>query len=201
MKPRNRKSAPGVRDGVVRKKNRTAVTPRYDNTPQLAPAIIRQRPGAGHRHLLLKRDIEAFVALLPDWEELSIGLNAIVLAPGDSGRLGRWYPGVVELCAWNRTLWLDTDELWCEDHAAVFAMLNVSLERNGPDQLHVQFSEPQAKAFQLLHIFLHELGHHHDCMTTRSKADAARGEGFAETYALRHGAAIFQRYVQAFGLD
>jgi hypothetical protein len=84
-----RKSAPGVKGGVVQRKNNWAETPGYDITPQPRPFIDRQRPGAGYRHLL-ERDVERFVELLPDWEELSQGLNAIVLAPGDPGVLG-WH--------------------------------------------------------------------------------------------------------------
>lgn len=37
--------------------------------------------------------------------------------------------------------------------------------------------------FQLLHVLPHELGHHRDRMTTRSRISAARGEPFAERYA------------------
>jgi len=59
----------------------------------------------------MKRDIERFINLLPDWEELSIGLNAIVLAPGN-GRCDGWHrPGIVALCAWEMELCIETDQI------------------------------------------------------------------------------------------
>ena len=82
MRHINRKSAPQVSGGRVQKKNNPALTASYYDTPPPTLVIDRQRPGKGYRHLLLRRDIETFIGLLPDWPELSQGLNAIVLAPG-----------------------------------------------------------------------------------------------------------------------
>lgn len=59
---------------------------------------------------------------------------------------------------------------------------------------------PEIRAYQLLHVALHELGHHHDRMTTKSKRRASRGEGFAERHALNYGDRIWERYLEAFGL-
>src|SRR5438270_155534 len=109
-----RKSAPGVRDGVVRRKNNWQRTPDYDVTPQPFPFIDRQRAGAGYRHLLLKRDVRRFVSLLPDWPALAEGLNAIVLAPGCQRLLGYHRPGLVALCAWERRV----ERLWDADFPA-----------------------------------------------------------------------------------
>jgi len=55
-----------------------------------------------------------------------------------------------------------------------------------------------AKAFQLIHIFIHELGHHHDRMTTRSKRAVARGEEYAENYARRFEDVIIEEYRRVF---
>ena len=62
-----------------------------------------------------------------------------------------------------------------------------------------RFTEESARGFQLMHVFLHELGHHHDRMTTRSKRFASRGEGYAEHYANRYADRIWQRYLELFG--
>ena len=100
----NRKSAPRVKAGRVQKKNNWTPAATYYNTEFAVPAIDRMRPGDGYRHLLKKRDIDDFIELLPDWSELSIGLNAIVLAAG--GDCMGWHePGVVHLCAWEQELW------------------------------------------------------------------------------------------------
>lgn len=40
-------------------------------------------------------DVERFIELLPDWEELSRGLDAVVLAPGSHYSYGYHRSGVV----------------------------------------------------------------------------------------------------------
>jgi hypothetical protein len=198
-KPVNRRSAPKVKGGRVQKKNNWTPTPTYYNAEQPLPVIDRQRPGRGFRHLLRRRDIEDFIAILPDWDELSNGLNAIVLAPG-GGAMGWHEPGVVHICAWEDELWWhDTDQDFIDEHREVFELLGGRVERQG-DRLVTQWTAGQARAFQLVHVFLHELGHHHDRMTTRSQHSAARGEWFAEEYARRYESRIWGDYLQLFGL-
>lgn len=189
-----------VVDGVVQFKNRHRPTPNYYNTPQEVPAIDRERPGPGRRHLLKKRDIIDFISILPDWEELSKGLNAILLARAEDNTAGWHEPGIVAICAWNRDLWLDVSDGFYDDHADIFEKLGVPSEPLNDGHL-VRFTESTAKAYQLLHILLHELGHHHDRMTTRSKRRASRGEGYAEQYARQYEKLIWDRYFEAFGID
>ena len=112
---------------------------------------------------------------------------------------------------------------FCEEHESVLQCLQVPvetipnhfgrLEREGvswdqyrqtygrhyEDDVFCGFTESTARAFQLLHILLHELGHHHDLITTRSRRKASRGEKYAEGYALLHSALILDRYVEKFG--
>jgi hypothetical protein len=193
---RARKSAPKVRNGRVQKKNRWDLSPSYYSHAELWPVIDRKRPGRG-RHLLRKADVERFLQLLPDWPELSRGLNAIVLAPFERS-MGYHTPGVVHLCAWERDLWWnDTVPAFVEDHSATLNQLGVKT-RNDDGRLVVMWTADQARAFQLLHVLVHELGHHHDRMTTRSQR-ASRGELFAESYAVTSGKVIWQRYCSEFG--
>ena len=49
------------------------------------------------------------------------------------------------------------------------------------------------------HILLHEFGHHHDRMTTKSMR-ASRGEPYAEEYARRYEALIWKDYLKVFTL-
>ena len=197
MRQINRNSTPKVTDGKVQKKNNPEWTASYYDTPPPTLVIDRQRPGKGYRHVLMQRDIETFIGLLPEWAELSRGLNAIVLAPGERTTNGWHEPGVVHVCAWETDLWVDYAVSHYDDHKALFDRLGVPTHpiENG---VMCEFSEAQARAFQLLHILLHELGHHHDRMTTKSKARASRGEPYAEAYALRHEAVIWGRYQEAF---
>jgi hypothetical protein len=195
----NRKSAPKVKRGRVQKKNNWTATPDYYNSDQPQPVIDRQRAGVGYRHLLLRRDVEEFISILPEWEELSNGLNAIVLAPGGDG-MGWHERGVVHVCAWEEELWWnDTVPEFVDDHREIFELLGVLVELDG-DRVVTKWTEAQARAFQLLHVLLHELGHHHDRMTTHSQLSAARGEQFAEDYARRNETRIRDDYVRRFNV-
>jgi hypothetical protein len=197
MRRYGRKVTPRVVDGKVQRKNRSELTSNYWNTEQPYPVIDRERPGKGYRHLLRKEDVCSFIDLLPDWSDLSQGLNAIVLAEGSDEMDGFHTPGVVGLCAWERELWRCCDRDHYDEHAELYAKLGVSISRKAAG-LVLQFTEPQARAFQLVHVLLHELGHHHDRMTTRSKRTAARGERFAEQYARQYESLIWDRYLDAF---
>lgn len=197
------KQAMGVQNGRVQKKNNWALTPNYWSHAMPFPVIDRERAGAGYRHLLLQRDIEKFIGLLPEWSEMSKGLNAILLARGRWSADGWYGPGVVAICAWNADLWMEYTPQHFEDHRTIFERLNVPSECKSDEDgkwFECRWTEETARAYQLLHIFLHEMGHHHDRMTTRSKKNIARGEPFAEAYALQHEALIWDRYTRAFKL-
>jgi hypothetical protein len=196
----NRKTTPRVRRGKVQRKNRWKLTPNYYNTSQHTLLVDRRKPGPGYRHILRKCDVERFIALLPDWKELSRGLNAVVLAPGDYNTGGWHTAGVVAVCAWERDLWQETENWFHEDHQAVLDKIGVPSEPTDDGYVLIKWTESTIHAYQLTHILLHELGHHHDRMTTRSRRRAARGEGYAEQYALQYADRIWERYLTDFGL-
>lgn len=126
-----------------------------------------------------------------------MGLNAIVLAPAEDNTAGWHTTGVVAVCAWERELWTETSVDFYESHRALFERLGVPCERQRDGWIQCQWTEETVRAFQLLHILLHELGHHHDRITTRSSRRAARGEPYAENYAYAHEAEIWDRYWSA----
>ena len=194
----NRRTAPRVVGGKVQRKNRSARTPNYWNTPQVQPVIDRQRPGAGFRHLLKKSDVERFIRLLPKWGELSTGLSAILLAPGDDC-YGWHRPGVVALCAWDIALWQWSTGDFFAGHVELLDRIGVPHEAADGGWL-CKFEPATVRAFLLVHVFLHELGHHHDRMTTRSQRRPSRGEHYAEEYARRFEPVILDRYFNEFGL-
>ncbi len=198
MVPINRKTTPRVRAGRVQKKNNWDETPNYYNTVQKIPLVDRRRPGPGFRHLLKQRDIHTFIDILPDWQELSTGLDAIVLAPGEFNTDGYHTTGCVYICAWDQELWQETRLDFFDDHQDIFDRLGLLYERR-EDYVLCKWSEPTIRAYQLLHILLHELGHHHDRITTRSMAEAARGEPYAEAYARQYADRIWGRYFDVFG--
>lgn len=199
----SRKSAPEVKGGQVQKKNNWALTPNYYSHAQRELVIDRKRPGAGYRHLLKKRDILDFIAILPDWAELSRGLDAIVLAPGRENYFGYHTPGVVHVRAWKEDLWIECSREFYLRDKYFFNRLNVPCEplEDGYDDYLCKFTEETARAYQLLSIFLHELGHHRDLMTTKAQQQISRGEGFADRYAEVNSAYIWKRYQEQFGLE
>ena len=195
----NRRTSPRVLGGIVQKKHNHTLTGTYWNTPQTYPAIDKERPGPGHRHYLGKRHITQFIELLPDWTELSKGLDAVVLSSASDCE--GWYDrGVVGICAWPKDPWYLVEASYYQEHSEIFARLGIRCERKGKRHL-CKFSDSTVRAYQLLHIFLHELGHHHDRMSTRRKRGGGGGESYAEEYAIRYEKVIWSRYADLFGFE
>jgi hypothetical protein len=200
MRNHPRRTGTKVCDGRVRHKNNWGHSPTvYNTTADLR--VYREKPGRGYRHLLRQEDVRRFLGLLPDWEELSRGLRAVVLAAGCGCCYGTYYDvGVVRLRAWGRELWEITSEGWYRQYRDLFDRLGVPCEPAAPGCVVLQFTAASARAYQLLHVFLHELGHHHDRLTTRTRKHSARGEGYADDYAMRYMDRIWERYLDTFGL-
>ncbi len=199
MRHLNRKSDPKVIGGLVQKKNNWTLTPNYYNSDQQAPIIDRKRPGRGFRHLLKQKDIHAFIGILPDWNELSVGLNAIVLASGRWDVYGYHRRGVVHICAWEEDHWIKLSLEGFEAEREIIEKLGVPYEVDA-DEVLCKFNENQARAHQLLATLLHELGHHHDRMTTNSKSRPTRGEPYAAAYARKYAERIWIDYQKVFGV-
>jgi len=195
----HRKTAPGVRDCTVRKKHNWNQSPSCYSVPQLVPAIDRRRAGKGYRHLLLKRDVERFVELIPHWEDVSRGLDVIVLDRGQPGVDGWYNRGVLAICAWPTKMSYELDPNWYADHRDLLSRIGARVEDVRLDVI-IHWTPDTARAYQLCHIFLHELGHHIDRMITRTKHDqCAHGEDFAEQYAWAYKVMVLERYFHEFG--
>src|SRR5262249_12049393 len=106
MRSINRKTAPKSIYGRVQKKNNWVLSPDYYYKTKPHLFIDRKRPGEGYRHILKQKDILEFIAIMPNWKDLTEGLEAIVLSPGDLWTFGYHCSGVVHVCAWPRDLWL-----------------------------------------------------------------------------------------------
>jgi hypothetical protein len=199
QRPFRRRTTPGVVGGRPLRKNRHTLTPNYRLAEQPWLVVDRDRPGSGYRHVLRRADIENFIALIADWGELSIGLKAIVLAERDSSYFG-WYDqrGIIFICAWERDLWIELPQSFFEEKHSVFDGLQIDCELRRTVVL-CKFNEEQVRAFQLLEVFLHELGHHVDRMATKSRLHCARGEGYAECFARSLQSAVWERYMERFG--
>jgi hypothetical protein len=199
MRHSNRRTAPGVRNGRVQKKNRWEKTPNYMTSAMPSLVVDRRRPGIGYRHVVRIPDVWRFVELIPDWDKLRIGLDAIVLDSGGDGRMGWCGQGVVAVCAWEEDLeWTECRDEFFEAHAAIFEKLAIPVEVTESGGRVLRFTEESARAFLLIHVLVHELGHHHDRMTTKTKRWCGRGESFAESFAREHEDEIIARYQKAF---
>ena len=194
----HRRTTPRVKRGKVQNKHRWELTPDYAHGRFDELRFDRQAPGRGYRHLLGRRDVERFLALLPDWDELSTGLQAVLLAPGEPCLDGWHSSGMVAVCAWRQELWQVVDREHVEEHEDLFRALDVARESLPGGRVRLLWTRPQARASQLLHVLLHELGHHHDRMTTRSRTQPARGEPYAEAYANRYAGDVWESCFRAF---
>jgi hypothetical protein len=195
----HRRQTPKVKDGRVQKKNNWELSPHYSQVAGLGFVIDRERPGKGYRHLLRQSHIERFTALLPEWDDLSRGLDAIVLSSGESDVHGWHGNGVIGICAWPREIVESVNHAYVADHQRIIDQLDVPTRRFAT-MTRIEWTEDTARAFQLLHVLLHELGHHHDRITTRSQRRASRGESYAERYAYKYSERIWERYVAEFGV-
>ena len=194
----NRKTTPKVKGGKPLRKNNHALTPNYWNTIQAEVQIDEQKPGKGYKHFLKKRDILRFLEIIPNWEYLSEGLDAIVLEAGN-GRYDGVYNnnGVICIAAWEKEQDVLVNRTYYEEHKALFQRLGIKATEQKKG-VFCEFSVDQIKAFQLLHILLHELGHHFDRIMTRSRFKSSRGEQFAENFAYIKEKEMWVNYQEVF---
>lgn len=202
----HRKTAPKVKDGRVRRKNRTVATAPDGYTQGASLQIIRHAPGPGNVHVVDEHDVRRFLALLPDWPEMSAGINAIVL-DRDRGDFDGCYrhDGVIVLSSWPEEIVRELDQGYFEAHREVFERIGVGCEpmsRESEDEdpaMRCWFEPHMARDYMLMHIFLHELGHHQDRRTLRRNARCGRGEDFAEAWAIERERALWPLYRASFG--
>ena len=99
----------------------------------------------------------------------------------------------------NADLWVTVGRNCYNEDLYFFQRLNVPCVPTRDGYL-CQFTAETARAYQLLNIFMHELGHHRDRMGTDSQRRASHGENFALRYAKVNAAYIWDEYQQRFGL-
>jgi hypothetical protein len=205
MRHRRRKVTPGVSGGKVRKKHRWKLTPPDNYAQTSGLEIIRRSPGPNSIHVVDERDILRFIALIHDWPDISSGLRSIVLEPFEETRNGLSRPdGVITLTAWPKDLVEDFTTEWYLEHADVFSRIGVPCEPITDDDddepgVRCWFDRSTARAFMLLHVFLHELGHHVDRSSSRGGGDCPRGEDFAESWAIERERQLWPLYKEHFG--
>ena len=196
----NRKVTPKVVDGRTQKKGRHALTPSIWNATEFL--FEKERPGKGHFHALSKADLLAFFEIIPRWEELAVGLKGVRLIEWDNFDGIYYHAGIICIPAWERELWRSVSDGFFHEHRKLYDRLGVPYEKDEDDDGYwlLKFTEETIRAYQLLHIFIHELGHHVDRMTSRTKTHCARGEHFAENYAFEFERRVWEDYQSVFGV-
>lgn len=195
---RRRKVTPKVRGGSVRKKNN------HQPSASLGYVLSRQSPAKGRRHLVTKQDIRLLTSIILGGHDISQGIGSIVLTSGSDDHDGQYEvfhvekTGSIQIPAWHGDRWTVSTPAYYDEHASVFSLLAVASEAVA-DGVECRFTAPQLKAFLLLHVFLHELGHHVDGMESKAQRLSRRGEAFAEAYANEMCATIWPHYVRVFG--
>ena len=193
----NRRTATRIKDGRVQRKNR------HLPTGLLGYVLDRESPGRGFRHVVSKRDVQTFIDVIPDFHRLCQRLERIVLACPNSGDDGayefyhREETGAIFLNAWPEDLWIELNTGYFDAHKEIFLRLGVSHDR-AEKTVMCRFAEAQARAFTLLHVFMHELGHHHDRLHQKHR-DSTRGEDYAERFANNRFEQLYPVYIGVFG--
>lgn len=192
-----RRTATKIKDGRVSNKNRNTKTPNYWNTRQDQMQIDVQKPGKNYKHFLKKRDIIQFWDILPHKEEIRIELDAIVLAEGNEYCDGWYQNGVICICAWEKEMSRQMSYKYFNEHKDVFERLDIkyTVKKN---YVICDFNENQIKAFQLLRVMTHEIGHHVDRIRTRSRRKCPRGEIFAFKFEKEYEKKLWNKYFEYF---
>lgn len=192
----NRRTACKIKDGRVQRSNR------HLSTGLQGYVLDRESLGAGCRHVVSKRDVQAFIDIIPNWQHLSQRLERIMLArrSSDDGSYAFYHrekTGAIFLNAWPEDLWMEFSTDYFDAHLEIFSRLGVSNDR-AKDTVTCRFTEAQARGFMLLHVFMHELGHHHDRLRQKHRGSST-GEDYAERFATDLLDQLFPAYVRVFG--
>lgn len=122
MRRGGRKTTPRVVDGRVQRKNFRDGRGSFREGPLTIEVEV---PGPGYRHVVTADDLRRFFALVPGWAQVSVGLDAIVLAEGAAGRDGAYRHGVIRLHAWPDPPALTVGARHFAEHRAVYERIGV----------------------------------------------------------------------------
>ncbi|MCH2209132.1 MAG: hypothetical protein MK132_25155 [Lentisphaerales bacterium] len=197
-----RRTAPKVRNGKVLKKNNWQQSPNMFYTRHNEILVEKERAGKGYKHLIRKQEVYDMFKIIPEWKKLAYGLDGIVLGQGSKHSLGYYNWSVITLHAWEtEIIWDNVSESFIEEHQYIFDMLGITYGASHEKGYYrVEFAEDSAKAFSLIHVFLHELGHHVDKMTSKRRMYCGRGEAFAEAWANERLAEVYRNYCKFYRL-
>ncbi|TDF37224.1 hypothetical protein EYS14_13790 [Alteromonadaceae bacterium M269] len=200
---RGRKVTPKVRDGKVQKKNRHQWTEFQELLDQETFSTIKMKPQEGYIHVVDRKSALKFVKLIPDWEDMSKGLSALV--PDIDGCNHQtdmnYYPNSynsIWLSPFPKDMTLYWPKEFGEGHKEVTDLLGIEQEEIDDEEIKTVWTKPKAQAWQLLHLFLYDLYCHHECML-QGKDNYHHSDKLAEEYAIKTSAIILPDYEKVVG--
>lgn len=198
-----RKTAPKVKDGRVQKKHRHDASEYLALVDGRSFTVLKHRAREGYRHVVQLPDVYRFVELIPSWSTVSNGLSALALdAYGCEEQTGCHYdPGYRAI--WMRPFPEAMQTTWSrryhDVHGEFTSRLGVESVREDDRSVTLTWTLAQARAWQLLHLFLHELSVHAQFMRGGQKPRSEHDAEEAEQYAFRTAARILPAYEKALG--
>jgi hypothetical protein len=192
-----RRTSTKVVDGRVTRKSRS------DLSDGRGYFIRKEPAGRGFTHVVSPNQLREFLKIVPGWPEVAYRLNAIVLTKGSRDTFGyhafssRVKVATIALCAWPKMLWTPLSPRFYQENRRTLEALGVDC-RKDLKGVTARFTVAQARAFSLLDVFMHELGHHRDWLHRRGRG-LPNKERFAEEYAERHFAGLLPIYCEKFG--
>lgn len=192
-----RRTSTKVIDGRVSPKSRSDLSTINGYLIEKFPA------GRGFRHVVSPTQLAAFIELIPDWGDHSHRLKRICLIGGSDDYFGyharyrQVNSAMIALSAWSKKMWMPLSLGFFREHRDIFDALGVGYQL-GLTAANCRFTVAQARAFTLLHVFMHELGHHRDWLRRRGVKLPGKEE-YAETFARRHFDLLLPAYKTRFG--
>jgi hypothetical protein len=197
-----RKTTPKVKDGRVQRKNRTDESEYLALVDGRQFTVIKHRARAGYCHVLQLPEVYRFVELIPDWPTISKGLSALALDGygSDEQTDTNYEPGYRSI--WMRPFPKTMKTSWArgfhDRHREVLARLGVAPVAAAGNPVTVTWTASQAKAWQLLHLFLYDLGVHDQFMRGQNPRTEHSNEE-AEDYVFTTAERILPAYERVIG--
>ena len=200
---RGRKVTPKVRNGKVQKKDRHQWTEFQDLLDENTFSTIKMKPEEGYIHVVDQKCVLDFVSLIPDWENISKGLSALVLdSEGCNHQTDiNYYPKSyhsIWLSAFPKDMTLYWSKGFAMGHKKITDFLGVEQEEIDGGEIKTVWTKPKAQAWQLLHLFLYDLYCHFECFA-QGKEKYYHQDKLAEEYAIKTAELIVSDYEKVIG--
>ncbi len=192
------RQTPKVKGGKTQKKNRwDRYVREYPETVDGELPIIVEPAIRGFRHPVSETELRQFIEIIPSWQRYSVGLHCLVLGEGDHSTFGWHNVGIICLHAWE-SFAQEWSAKFFEETRHTLKRLQVPYEIRDDGWVDCHFTRKTACGFQLMDVFLHEVGHHYDRMLTKDQTDCPRGEVFAEGFSTRIADTMWDAFFRRF---